>query len=118
MGALVVQAPKANMRKGNRKVPEERNRDRIEDLKAENRKLRKEVQQLRKHLNRNFQREEELQSLFEEVEIDRHETAATEHKPSCPKCGSKEVEIVEKLRDNIDYYFCQNSACNARGPIK
>lgn len=105
-------------RKGNRKVPEERNRDRIEDLKAENRKLRKEVQQLRKHLNRNFHREEYLQEIFEEVEIEREKNSAVEHKPKCPKCGSNEVEVVEKLRDNIDYYFCQNSACNARGPIK
>lgn len=107
------------MRKGNsRKVPEERNRDRIEDLKAENRKLRKEVQQLRKHLNRTFQREEELQDLFQEVEIDRHHTEVEKGKPSCPKCGSKEIQVIEKLRDDTDYYFCQNSACNARGPIK
>ena len=118
MGALVVQAPKANMRKGNRKIPEERNRDRIEDLKAENRKLRKEVQQLRKHLTRNFQREEELQHLFEEVQIERHHDVQESGKPKCPKCGSNEVEVVQKLRDDIDYYFCQNSACNARGPIK
>lgn len=104
-------------RKGQRKVPEERNRDRIEDLKSENRKLRKEIQQLRKHLNRTFQREEELQNLFEEVEINLNETQLSETKPQCPKCHSNNVNIVEKLRDNTDYYFCQNSRCNARGPI-
>lgn len=106
------------MRKGQRRVPEERSRDKIEDLKSENRKLRKEVQQLRKHLNRTFQREEDLQHLFEEVEIDRHENIDAKRTPYCPKCGGNEVQVVEKLRDNIDYYFCQNSKCNARGPIK
>lgn len=104
-------------RKGHRKVPEEKNRDRIEDLKAENRRLRKEVQQLRKHLNRTFQREEELKHLFEEVEINLNHSEIVETKPQCPKCGSHDVNIVEKLRDNIDYYFCQNSHCNARGPV-
>jgi len=104
-------------RKGHRKVPEERNRDRIEDLKSENRKLRKEIQQLRKHLNRTFQREEELQHLFEEVEINLGKAEIVDTKAQCPKCGSYDVNIIEKLRDNIDYYFCQNSACNARGPI-
>lgn len=105
-------------RKGTRKVPEERSRDKIEDLKSENRKLRKEIQQLRKHLNRTFQREEYLNEIFEEVEIEREKITTQDHKPYCPKCGSKEVQVVEKLRDNVDYYFCQNSYCNARGPIK
>ena len=105
------------MRKGNRKVPEERSRDRIEDLRADNRKLRKEVQQLRKHLTRTFNREADLKDLFDEVEIDVRQNDPIKSKPKCPKCGYNQVQIVEKLRDDIDYYFCQNSACNARGPV-
>lgn len=105
------------MKRGRSKIPEERNRDRLDDLKSENKKLRKEIQQLRKQLNRTFHREEQLDELFEEVNIDLHENNEKLLKPTCPKCGSADISVIEKLRNDLDYYFCQNSTCNARGPI-
>jgi predicted RNA-binding Zn-ribbon protein involved in translation (DUF1610 family) len=103
------------MKKGRSRIPEERHKDKIEDLKAENRKLRKEIQQLRKELTRTFVREETLKELYEEVESNL-ERVEVEIKPSCPNCGSKKVNIIEKLMNGKDYYFCQE--CNTRGPVK
>lgn len=103
------------MRKGRGKVPEERQKEKIEDLKAENRKLRKEVQQLRKKLTRTFAREETLKELYEEAEANIEQIKII-NLPSCPNCGNKKINVIEKLINGKDYYFCQN--CDAKGPLK
>jgi len=103
------------MRKGRGKIPEERQKEKIEDLKAENRKLRKEVKQLRKELTRTLAREETLKELYEEVEANIEQVEVI-NKPTCINCGSRKINIIEKLMNGKDYYFCQD--CRAKGPLK
>lgn len=99
----------------NRKKYEEAHKEKYEDLKGEIRKLRKEVSQLRKENSKLRGRDEQIQDLFEDFETEK-ETVEPQH--SCPKCANKNVKILEKLRGNKDYMFCENPYCNYRGPIK
>jgi hypothetical protein len=98
------------------KVPEERNRDRIEKLAAENRRLRKEVQQLRKELSKMVSKDDDFKELLEEFQAEVKEQEISDTSTRCRSCGSKRVSIIKKLRDDLDYYFCEE--CEARGPIK
>jgi len=102
------------LKRGNKKQPEERAREKLEDYKKEFRKLKKENEQLRKELARAFNRDVELKELYEEFE----EMAKVEtvRKPMCPKCGSYEVTLLEKLRGNTDYYDCDK--CGSRGQYR
>lgn len=100
--------------KGHRKKYEENKKDRQEDYKGEIRRLRKQVQQLRRENAKLLGRDVELQELIEDQQSETE--IFVEHK--CPKCGSKEVKILEKLQNEKDYFFCENPYCNARGPIK
>lgn len=104
-----------NSSKGKRKDYAESSKEEREDLKGEIRKLRKQVSQLRKELSKRSGRDSELQELLEE-------TTPTEDfmakKRCCPKCKTTQINVVEKLRDDKDYFFCQNSECNARGVLK
>lgn len=100
--------------KGKRKEYSESSKEQREDLRGEIRKLRKEVLQLRKENAKLRGRDNELQELLEEVTVE--DIIVT--KPSCPKCKTKQINVVEKLNDGKDYFFCQNPDCNARGPIK
>lgn len=101
--------------KGQRKKYEESGRDKYEELKGELRKLRKEVSQLRRENAKLRGRDLELKDLIEEY----HKSDEVVLKQnSCPKCGSKEVKVIEELHGDQDYYFCENPYCNARGPIK
>lgn len=93
---------------------EESRREKQEDLRGELRKLRKEVLQLRKENAKLRGRDLELQEILEDVVI---EEVIVQH-PTCPKCGSKHVKILEKLQNDRDYYFCENPHCGARGPVK
>lgn len=104
-------------RQGRQKVPEERFKDRLEALRAENRRLRREVARLTKENNRIAGREEEIKDLFEDIEAIREvEIEAEETVFKCPHCKSKNVTIMEKLQGNKDYYVCNK--CSARGPTK
>lgn len=103
-----------NVGKGKRKDYTESSKDQREDLRGELRKLRKEVLQLRKENAKLRGRDSELQELLEEVSVE--ETIVK--KRCCPKCGTSQINIVEKLKGDIDYFFCQNSDCNARGELK
>lgn len=103
-----------NKGKGKRKDYTESSKDQREDLRGEIRKLRKEVLQLRKENAKLRGRDFELQEILEEVTIDE----PIVKKRCCPTCKTSQINIVEKLRDNKDYFFCQNSECNARGPLE
>lgn len=110
--------------KNNRRGLEETDRDKSEDLRGELRKLvkenenlRKEVKRLRKDNSRLMGRDLQIQDFIEEIELEK-ELPPDIQKNACPKCGSKDVRVVEKLRNDTDYYFCNNYACGARGPIK
>lgn len=100
--------------KGKRKDYTESSKDQREDLRGEIRKLRKEVLQLRKENAKLRGRDFELQEILEEVTIE--ETISI--KRCCPKCKTSQINIVEKLKGDKDYFFCQNSECNARGELK
>lgn len=100
--------------KGKRKDYTESSKDQREDLRGEIRKLRKEVLQLRKQNAKLMGRDYELKELLEEVTIEETITK----KRHCPKCKTSQINIVEKLRGDVDYFFCQNSDCNARGELK
>ena len=102
-------------RKEKRKAYEEANKEKQEDLKGEIRRLRKQVQQLRKANAKLLGRDIELQDLLEDIQLE-SDMAVKEKR--CPKCNGKDVKIIEKLMNNKDYFFCKNSNCNARGPIK
>ncbi len=99
-----------------RRSYEEKTKKKEEDLRGELRKLRKEVLQLRKENARLRGRDDTLQDLIEEFEEHAREVEVIETKPQCPKCGSYNVRISEKLRGDTDYYFCENPGCGARGP--
>ena len=103
-------------RRGRQKVPEERFKDRLEALRAENRRLRREVARLAKENNRILGREEEIKELLHDVEAIQEVEREEESVFKCPNCKSKDVTIMEKLRGNIDYYVCNK--CNDRGPTK
>ena len=98
------------------KVPEERNRDKLDKLVAENRKLRKEVAQLKKQLARVYNREEEIKEIMEEYEQAQAEDILPTKKPQCPQCGSYDVLIMEKLMNNVDYFSC--NGCGGRGKVR
>ena len=100
--------------RNSRKVPEEKDRDRKEDLRAENRRLRKQVQQLRKEAERAKHREDSLQEFMEEFESE-NKHMEKETAIICPKCKSKDVKVLPKLRDDVDYYICQE--CGSRGKL-
>lgn len=105
------------MKRGKQKVPEERAREKLEDYKKEFRRLKKENEQLRKELNRALIRDEGLKELYEEFEqVAKVEEQEMVRKPMCPECGSYQVTLLEKLRNNIDYYDCNH--CGARGQYR
>lgn len=92
----------------------ESSKDKREDLRGEIRKLRKEVLQLRRENAKLMGRDMELQELLEEVVVEE----VTIYTPSCPQCGSKNIKVMEKLRDDTDYHFCQNDSCGHRWQTK
>ncbi len=103
-------------RQGHR-VPEERRRDRIEDLKAENRKLRKEVAQLRKEHSKMRNRDIGLQDLFDEFGEVEHqmEKSKEEHRFECPHCSSHNTRLMSLRYDN-SHFTCVD--CGKTGPVK
>lgn len=105
------------MKRHNRKVPEERAKERYEDLKAENRKLRKEVAQLRKEFERLKNRDEGLQELIEE--FSHHEEVPTltdrASKFACTNCGSHNLKFMS-LRYDDSHFSCNE--CGKAGPVK
>lgn len=98
------------------KIPEERQKDKDNTLRAENRKLRKQVSQLQKQLARMHGREEDIKDIMEEYEELQKDTELKETKPQCPMCRSYDIAIMEKLVNNIDYYSC--NVCSARGKLR
>ena len=102
------------MKRGNKKQPEERGRDKLESYKKEFRKLKKENEQLRKELAKVSYRDSELKEFFEEFEQVARETELQEQKQKCPKCGSKNITEFEP-REDIKYYDCID--CGARGKL-
>ena len=105
------------MKRGSKKVPEERSREKLEDYKKEFRRIKKENEQLRKELRRAQNRDVELKELYEEFEeVAQVEEPVMVRKPSCPKCHSYDVTLLEKLRGNVDYYDC--NTCGARGQYR
>jgi chromosome segregation ATPase len=111
---LVTSEVKLKNGKGKRKDYTESSKDRREDLRGEIRRLRKEVLQLRRENAKLLGRDMELQELLEEVVIE--EVIIT--KPSCPKCGHRQIKVLEKLRGDIDYFFCENPSCQHKGRMK
>lgn len=101
------------MKRGNKKVPEERARDKLEDYKKEFKRLKKENEQLRKELHRLQSRDESLQELLEEFEEIAKEEKNRIINPKCPKCGSHDITMLGQLRDGVDYYDC--NTCGSRG---
>lgn len=103
------------MKSRNHKVPEERNKDRLEDLRSENRKLRKEVTQLRKEAHKLKNRDEGLQDLFEEFRDIEQEvkSLSNETKFECPHCHSTNTRLMSLRFDN-SHYTCID--CGKTGP--
>lgn len=101
------------MKRGNKKAPEERSRDRLEDYKKEFRRLKKENDQLRKQISRLENRDESLKELLEEFEQIAEEEKSRIKQVYCPKCKSTDITILGQLRDGIDYYDC--NVCGSRG---
>lgn len=103
-----------NNDKGKRKDYTESSKNDREDLRGDIRRLRKEVLQLRKENAKLLGRDNDLKELLEEAIIEE----IFVKKPKCPKCHTTQINVVEKLKNDTDYFFCQNSDCNARGPLK
>lgn len=103
-------------RRGLKKVPEERNREKIESIKAEMKRLRKQVAYLQKENQKLRNRDESIKEFVEEYEHLEVQRQVEESIPRCPKCKSHHIKILPKLRGDIDYYVCD--ACPARGPIQ
>lgn len=102
--------------RSSKKVPEERSRDKYEDLKAENKKLRKQVLSLRKELSKMKNRDEDLKDIMEEYQTELEQVKIEDSQFRCPKCQSLNVTILENIRPGVNYYSC--GTCSARGPIK
>lgn len=100
-----------------RKAPENSFKDRQEDLRGDNRKLRKQVSQLQKEVQRLKNRDDGLQELIEEFgHIE--EQAEIENfkvKMTCPHCSSKNVRLLNLRFDN-SHYNCID--CGKTGPVK
>jgi predicted RNA-binding Zn-ribbon protein involved in translation (DUF1610 family) len=103
------------LKRQNRKVPEERNRDKSENFKAEIRKLRKEVLQLRKENDRLRNRDEGLQDLFEEFKDVEQDSKVEVSIFNCPHCKSSNVRFMS-LRHENSHFTCND--CGKTGPIK
>jgi DNA-directed RNA polymerase subunit RPC12/RpoP len=101
----------------NRKVPEERFKDKQEDLRADNRKLRKQVSQLQKELVRLKNRDEGLQDLIQEFGQLEEQLETQESKPKiiCPHCSSRNVKLLD-LRYERSHFNCVE--CGKTGPVK
>lgn len=100
----------------NRRSVEDSDNNKNEHLRGEIRKLRKEVQILRKENFKLRGREAEFSDLLEDTQVlDDNPYCGPK---SCPLCGSKHIRIIEKLKNDTDYYICNNEACNSRGPYK
>lgn len=107
------------MKRQNRKVPEERSRDKTENFKGEIRKLRRQVAQLQKENARLRNRDEGLQDLIEEFGHvqEMHEQEANPYVPkiSCPHCSSSDVKLMS-LRHENSHMTCND--CGKTGPVK
>lgn len=103
------------MKRRGHKVPEERNKERVEDLKAENRKLRKEVSQLRKEHSRMRNRDIGLQELFDEFGEEVKVETKQEDRFQCPHCFSHNTRLMSLRYDN-SHYTCDD--CGKTGPVK
>ncbi len=102
------------MKRGNKKQPEERGRDKLESYRKEFRKLKKENEQLRKELAKAYNRDVELKEFFEEFEQIARESDVEPKQVRCPKCNSKNITEFEP-REDIKYYDCND--CGARGKL-
>lgn len=107
------------MKRQNRKVPEERSRDKSENYRGEIKKLRKQVAQLQKECQRLRNRDEGLQDLIEEFGHEQQlaeETAIDSvRKFHCPHCSSSNVRLLD-LRYEQSHYNCNE--CGKTGPVK
>ena len=99
-----------------KKIPEQKESSKREDLRAENRKLRKEVQLLRREIFKMIHRDEDVKEIIEEHLLQEEENRVEEIKYTCKKCRSSNVIIMKDIRPGIDYYSCQE--CSSKGPIK
>ena len=107
------------MKNRSRKIPEQRSRDKQEDLRGENKKLRKQVAQLQKEVQRLLNRDEGLQDLIQEFghleEQEEINSMAEGKKFECPHCHSKNTKLLS-LRHEDSHYNCVD--CGKTGPVK
>lgn len=101
--------------KHNRKIPEERRKDKTEDYKGEIRKLRKQVAQLQKENSRLRNRDEGLQELFDELVDERDPVDNFAANFKCPHCNSSGAKLMT-LRHENSHFSCD--ACGKTGPVK
>lgn len=108
-----------SLKNQSRKIPEQRSRDKQEDLRGENKKLRKQLAQAQKEIQRLLNRDEGLQDLIQEFghleEQEEIAEAMSNKKFECPHCHSHNTKLLS-LRHENSHYNCVE--CGKTGPVK
>lgn len=103
------------MKNRSHKVPEERNKKQLEQLRADNRKLRKQVAQLERELEKRVHRDLEVKEILEEVEFLVPEVTETKSDSfHCPSCKSSDIKYLSLRHDN-SHYVCNE--CGKTGLV-
>lgn len=118
---LVPLAPRlgGSLKNRSQKVPEKRPRETNEDYRGEIKKLRKQLAQAQKEIQRLLNRDEGLQDLIQEFgHIAEQQDIAEEmanKKFECPHCHSHNTRLLS-LRHEDSHYNCID--CGKTGPAK